>query len=95
MCGWLERRFSVEVPIDQVAACVGTKEFVGTLPQWMRLRRPDRDTVLYPGISYPTYAMGAILAGCRAVPVPVSDGSSGLDLSPSTPAMRLAPSCCG
>ena len=29
---------------------------------------PDRDTVLYPSISYPTYEMGAILAGCRAVP---------------------------
>ena len=29
---------------------------------------PDRDTVLYPAISYPTYAMGATLAGCRAVP---------------------------
>ena len=39
----------------------------------LRLRRPDRDTVLYPAISYPTYAMGATLAGCRAVPVPVDD----------------------
>ena len=25
--------------------------------------RPDRDTVLYPSVSYPTYAMGATLAG--------------------------------
>jgi aspartate/methionine/tyrosine aminotransferase len=47
---------------------VCTKEFVGTVPQWLRLRRPDLDTVLYPAISYPTYAMGAILAGCRPVP---------------------------
>ena len=43
------RRFDVDVPADQIAACIGTKEFVGTLPQWLRLRRPDRDTVLYPG----------------------------------------------
>ena len=49
---------------------IGTKEFVGTLPQWLHLRDPGRDTVLYPAISYPTYEMGAILAGCRPVPVP-------------------------
>ena len=41
-------------PPAQVAACVGTKEFVATLPQWLRLRTPDRDTVLYPAVAYPT-----------------------------------------
>ncbi|MDQ1403818.1 MAG: hypothetical protein QOG03_2134 [Actinomycetota bacterium] len=70
---WMERRLGVEVPVDAVAACVGTKEMVGTLPQWLRLRTPMRDTVLYPELAYPTYEMGAILAGCRAVPVPVDD----------------------
>ena len=35
--------------------------------------------MLYPAISYPSYAMGAELAGCRAVPVPVTaDGRSDL-----------------
>ena len=38
-----------------------------------QLRRPDRDTILYPALAYPTYEMGAILAGCRAVPVAVDD----------------------
>jgi succinyldiaminopimelate transaminase len=70
---WLQRRFQVSIPVAQVAACVGTKEFVATLPQWLRLRTPERDTVLYPAVSYPTYAMGAVLAGCRAVPVPCDD----------------------
>ena len=70
---WIGRRFDVSVPLADVAACVGTKEFVATLPQWLRLRTPERDTVLYPAISYPTYEMGAVLAGCRAVPVPVDD----------------------
>lgn len=65
--GWLGRRFGAAVEPAQVAACVGTKELVAGLPQWLRLRSPDRDTVLYPHISYPTYAMGATLAGCRAV----------------------------
>jgi succinyldiaminopimelate transaminase len=77
---WIARRWSVEVPAPALAACVGTKEFVATLPQWLRLRRPDRDTVLHPAVAYPTYEMGATLAGCRSVPVPAaSDG--GLDLA--------------
>jgi succinyldiaminopimelate transaminase len=77
---WIGRRFDVVVPVAQIGACIGTKEFVGTLPQWLRLRRPDRDSVLYPAVSYPTYEMGAILAGCRPVPVPpAADGSLDLD----------------
>jgi succinyldiaminopimelate transaminase len=66
--GWLARRFGASVDPGQVAACVGTKELVAGLPHWLRLRTPGRDTVLYPAISYPSYAMGATLAGCRAVP---------------------------
>ncbi|HET9547472.1 MAG TPA: aminotransferase class I/II-fold pyridoxal phosphate-dependent enzyme, partial [Desertimonas sp.] len=77
---WIARRFDVAVEASQVAACVGTKEFVGTLPQWLRLRRPDRDTVLYPASASPTYEMGAILAGCRPVAVPLTtEGTLALD----------------
>jgi succinyldiaminopimelate transaminase len=66
---WIERRLGASVdPATEVAACVGTKEFVASLPQYLRLRDPSRDTVLYPAISYPTYEMGATLAGLRAVP---------------------------
>jgi succinyldiaminopimelate transaminase len=69
---WLHRRLGATVDFaTEVAACIGTKEFVATTPQYLRLRTPERDTVLYPEISYPTYAMGALLAGCRAVSVPV------------------------
>ena len=39
----------------------------------LSLRDPSRDTVLYPSVAYPTYEMGALLAGLRAVPVPVDD----------------------
>lgn len=81
---WVSRRFDVDVPVAQIGASIGTKEFVGTLPQWLRLRRPDRDTVLYPAVSYPTYEMGAVLAGCRAVPIELrADG--GLDLNSIDP----------
>ncbi len=58
---------------DGVRATIGSKEFVAGLPHWLKLRTPSRDTVLYPAISYPSYAMGATLAGCRAVPVPVDE----------------------
>ncbi|MEX2292297.1 MAG: succinyldiaminopimelate transaminase [Acidimicrobiales bacterium] len=71
--GWMARRLGVNIDPADVAACVGTKELVAGLPQWLRLRRPDLDTVLYPSISYPTYAMGATLAGCRAVPYQTLD----------------------
>ncbi len=70
---WMARRLGVGLGGDQLAACVGTKELVAGLPQSLALRIPERDTVLYPAVSYPTYAMGATLAGLRAVPVPVDD----------------------
>ncbi|MEM7325937.1 MAG: pyridoxal phosphate-dependent aminotransferase, partial [Actinomycetota bacterium] len=70
---------------DDVRATIGSKEFVAGLPHWLRLRSPERDTVLYPAISYPSYAMGATLGGCRAVPVPVNDRWE-LDLSAIDPA---------
>lgn len=82
---WLDRRFGVELGLAEVAACVGSKEFVATTPQYLRLRTPSRDTVLYPSVAYPTYEMGAVLAGCRAVGVPMKP-SGGLDLGAIDPA---------
>ncbi len=77
---WMGRRFGVDLEADQLAACVGTKEFVASLAGYLALGRPERDTVLFPSISYPTYAMGALLAGLRAVPVPRrEDGRTDLD----------------
>jgi succinyldiaminopimelate transaminase len=76
---WMARRFGVDVAAEAVAACVGTKEVVASIPRLLSLRDPSRDTVLYPAVSYPTYEMGARLAGLRAVPVPV-DGQWRLDV---------------
>jgi aspartate/methionine/tyrosine aminotransferase len=78
---WLHRRFGVSIdPMNELAACVGTKEFVASTAQYLRLRTPVRDTVLYPAVSYPTYAMGALLGNCRPVPVRELPGG-GLDLA--------------
>jgi succinyldiaminopimelate transaminase len=97
---WMERRLGATVdPATELAACVGTKEFVASVPQYLRLRDPSRDTVLYPAISYPTYEMGATLAGCRAVPyadlAEVSDDDAGRALclwvnSPANPTGALS-----
>ncbi|MFA5774949.1 MAG: aminotransferase class I/II-fold pyridoxal phosphate-dependent enzyme, partial [Ilumatobacteraceae bacterium] len=77
---WMKRKFDVDVPLAQIAVSVGSKEFVVTTPQWLKLRTPSRDTVLYPAVSYPSYAMGATLSGCRGVPVAMTS-SGGLDIA--------------
>jgi succinyldiaminopimelate transaminase len=90
---WIARRLGASVdPDHEIAACVGTKEFVASAPQYLHLRDPSRDTVLYPAISYPTYEMGAILAGLRPVPylnldaVPEADAERALCVWTNSPA---------
>jgi aspartate/methionine/tyrosine aminotransferase len=89
---WMVRRFGVEVGEHAVAACIGTKELVAGIPHWLRLRSPAKSVVLYPEISYPTYAMGALLAGARPVPVPARSGG-GLDLDAIDEADAAAALC--
>lgn len=77
---YVDRRFGISVKTNEVAACVGSKEFVASVALYLKLRSPNKGTVLYPGVSYPTYAMGASIASCKAVAVPIrQDGE--LDLS--------------
>ena len=77
---WMARRLGVEVGPESVGATIGSKEFVAGLPHLLRLRSPERDVVLHPEMAYPSYAMGATLAGCRSVPVPPrADGRLDLD----------------
>jgi succinyldiaminopimelate transaminase len=82
---WLNRLVGTDLTGADIRATIGSKEFVAGLPHWLRLRTPTKDTVLYPAISYPSYEMGATLAGCRAVPVPVDDRWR-IDLSAIDPA---------
>ncbi len=88
--GWMQRRLNAPAaPGSQVAACIGTKEFVATTPGYLRLLRDYRDTVLYPAVSYPTYEMGALLAGLRAVAIPLDEaGRLRLDLIDPSDAQR-------
>ena len=44
---------------------IGTKELVAWLPSLLGLAAGD--LVVYPSVAYPTYAVGALLAGCQAI----------------------------
>lgn len=70
---WLHRRFGVVLDPNEVGATIGSKEFIVHLPSYLKLRDPTRNVILYPAISYPSYEMGAILAGCEAVPVELDE----------------------
>ncbi|MEM9467339.1 MAG: pyridoxal phosphate-dependent aminotransferase [Actinomycetota bacterium] len=83
---WMQRIAGVEVdPATQIGAAVGTKEFVAGTPHYLRMRTPERDTILFPEVAYPSYEQGAVFAGCRAVAVPVDDAWR-IDLSAIDPA---------
>lgn len=60
---WLGRRHGVTVSPDAVLPVIGTKEFIAWLPTLLDCG-PD-DTVSYPELAYPTYEIGARLAGAR------------------------------
>ncbi|MEP7091866.1 MAG: succinyldiaminopimelate transaminase [Nocardioidaceae bacterium] len=63
---WLERRFGVAgLGLDEVLPVVGSKELIASLPTQLGL--DERDLVVYPALAYPTYEVGAVLAGAGTV----------------------------
>jgi succinyldiaminopimelate transaminase len=95
---WLSRRLGVEVP-DPVGAdpsvipTVGSKELVALLPTLLGLQG-SATTVLLPEVAYPTYEVGAVLAGLAVrrcdVPPPDAAGVSLVWLnSPGNPHGRV------
>jgi succinyldiaminopimelate transaminase len=61
---WLARRLGVpDVPLDAVLPVVGSKELIASMPTHLGLG--ERDLVVYPALAYPTYEVGARLAGAR------------------------------
>jgi succinyldiaminopimelate transaminase len=63
--GWLARRHEVTVEPEAVLPVIGTKELIAGLPTLLGLG--PGDTVVHPALAYPTYDVGARLAGARAV----------------------------
>ncbi len=70
--GYLKRRFGVAVdPETQVLACAGAKEAIFHLPLAFA-GDPRRRKVVIPDPGYPTYEVGARLAGLEPVLVPLT-----------------------
>ncbi len=62
--GWYARR-GVEIGIDNTIPTIGSKEFIATLPTLLGLGTGD--VVVYPTVAYPTYEVGARIAGAEPV----------------------------
>ena len=93
--GWLARAHGVGVAPDDVLPVVGTKEFIAWLPVMLGLG--PGDMLLHPELAYPTYDIGARLAGATAVASDglLSAGPARVKLvwvnSPSNPTGRVLP----
>jgi succinyldiaminopimelate transaminase len=93
--GWLARRHGANVDPAAVLPVIGTKEFIAWLPT--ALACGPGDIVAYPALAYPTYDVGARLAGARPVPVAstVSLGPERVSLfwlnSPANPTGQVLP----
>jgi succinyldiaminopimelate transaminase len=92
---FLARRHGVSVHPDAVLPVIGTKEIIASLPALLGCGAGD--TVVYPELAYPTYEIGARLAGARAV---AADGLASLGPqrvrlvwvnSPANPTGRVLP----
>jgi succinyldiaminopimelate transaminase len=67
VAAWFARRRGVPgLDPDGVLPTVGSKELVAWLPTLLGLRAGDR--VVHPAVAYPTYDVGARLAGATPVP---------------------------
>lgn len=60
---WARRTLGVDLDPVAVLPLIGTKEFVGWLPTMLGLGAGD--IVAFPEVAYPTYEMGALVAGCQ------------------------------
>ncbi|HEX5495099.1 MAG TPA: succinyldiaminopimelate transaminase [Mycobacteriales bacterium] len=90
---WLTDRVGVRgIEPDAVLPTIGSKELISLLPFLLGARPGDR--VLLPSLAYPTYDLGARLAGCQPVRCdePLAD-PTGVALvwlnSPSNPTGRV------
>ena len=62
---WMQRRLGVTVQPSAILPSIGSKELVSGIPRLLGL--PAGSTVVLPRVAYPTYAVGAVVAGCEYV----------------------------
>jgi succinyldiaminopimelate transaminase len=93
---WLERRHGVTgLGLDAVLPVIGSKELIASMPTHLGLGKGD--LVVHPRLAYPTYEVGARLAGARAMATDslTSIGPARVSLlwinSPSNPTGKVLP----
>ena len=78
---WLSRRAAVTgLGLDAVLPSIGSKELIAALP--LHLGIGPGDLVVFPELAYPTYEVGAALAGARSLAT-----DSLVSLGPERPAL--------
>ena len=69
---WFARRRGVPgLTPDNTLPTIGSKELIAGLPLWLGVR--SGDTVVHPATAYPTYAIGAAVAGATALATDTPD----------------------
>jgi succinyldiaminopimelate transaminase len=92
---WLARRHQIMVSPDDVLPVIGTKELIAWLPTLLGCG--PGDAVSFPELAYPTYDIGARLAGAQALATDEPDLAGGARVrlawlnSPSNPTGRVLP----
>lgn len=72
---WLKRKLEVQIATtENVIPTIGSKEIVAWLPTFLNLNKSH--TIAIPAIAYPTYKVGAMIAGCEVV---TADGVAELE----------------
>jgi len=90
---WLARRHGVTLSPDAVLPVVGTKEFIAWLPTLLGCG--PGDAISFPALAYPTYDIGARLAGAEGVATDEPDRLEDVPVklcwlnSPSNPTGRV------
>jgi len=93
--GWVARTLGATVDPADVLPTIGSKELVAALPGLLGLGSGSR--VVVPSLAYPTYAVGALVAGAEVVTTDslFALGPGRVDLvwvnSPSNPTGRVLP----
>ena len=86
IAGSLARRFGVTVDPFDVLPTIGSKELVAWLPTLLGVTAGD--LVVIPEVAYPTYEVGALLAGAEFVR---TDGLTALGPAPPGPDLAQLP----
>ena len=90
---WLARRAGAVVAPTAILPGIGSKEIVASLPRLLGLRPGSR--VVIPRIAYPTYEVGALIAGCETVATDDPESVDGATLvwlnSPGNPTGAVLP----